>query len=283
MSRNSRKNPEMVAAADRLRELLSEAGALVDGAIKEWEHEPRWCGFVGSDASYRSDRWYPRYYRLWFDPSNTIVSKAYDKIDNQHPSAANEGPAKAFHIAAMRGVQRSLYGGISSKDANETPAAYLDRIRGELRYADRLDEKNTITCAFALLEVKKVGRPYDADDNGTTVRVQDYEYRPLPKQKVDVLTGVINLAHGLRRAFDHAALALLPKSVTDDERKFLDWVADKGGTVRHGEAMKWFSDNGSRVGGDSPIVLRKFCDKEGGAGSRKPWRVRPEALALIGR
>lgn len=292
MGKPSTKDPQKIAERERTVELLKEVAAVSKIALDAFIQDPRWMGLPGANAISK-----PSYPRSWandpyVDPSVKTTSK-YGIIKIGEPIDDRTG--EEFHIQQIWGFIRRFEAGISSfeyqhdvngnalfdqpkvKVEGETPYAYMDRIRGALRGEDRLDTDTNIVKTFALMRCTAVGKPTDAG-------LQEYEYKIFKESEIAIHPTIIDVKMAVRAAFDHVALALMPKNLNERELNFLKWAKEKGGTVRGSEVKLWLKEKGYPRGGQDPAssYLRKFADKTGPARSRKPWLVREEAFVIAG-
>lgn len=319
MGRDSNKDPEMVAARERTLGLLSELADVVEVALDDFLRDPRWCGLPGKDVGKIHPPSYPTFRRLdrWLNDSiKARVQRNNYWTDLATPTNAEEGAEyHGFHIRALASMFRD---GMPSfkHDWNkpkgewavekESPARFLDRIRGEMRYAHRLDDESMMTVCFALLECKKVGKPRadtEQVDRGYASEMhpdggrqwlgyehrplgtfsQKYEYRPIKSALASTMTSVLDVQRGIRGVYDHVGVALLPRNPSKADLMFIEWIHGRGGKARSMEVRKWLTSAGLADGGDDPAFpyFKKWCDKTGTARSQAPWELRPEALTLI--
>ena len=290
--KSSRNDPAMIAAEVELRRLLKIVSEDVLVAIDAFEEHPR-C-LVGQDCGR-----YPPGYPGEFMLSQYVDDKVKSATDKWR-GAFMKAPTDlvsgiAYHNALQCALSRYYGTGLEPseyriKELNgktETPAQYMDRARGILRYAERIDRPNTLMKCFALLKVQPTGPWLEEIPGGAKYRQFEYVTIPITDQSVhpQLAATVMNVSASIRKAFDLAAIALLPRDPSQKDLEFLKWIVDRGGKARGFEVRKWLADKGYASGGQDPAApfLRKYCDKEGAARSQVPWIVRPEALTLIGR
>lgn len=306
----------MIAARDRTLVLMKELGAAAREALKSFERDPRWCGLPGPDVGKFREKYdlqYPYDARLSrYVPSAgrnpTPQRSGYDRWDGLVP-VVDEKSGHLFHqnqiVAFARyfeaGTPAYKYEyGVPKEDmkviADESPITFMDRVRRNLRYMERTDDRNLLTTTFALLECKPVGRPYpdighEYDDVNLVYKEirlgtfsRKYEYTPIRQSVVDVLESVRVVQTAMKRVFDHVSVSLLPEKATEAEIAFLGWIHKRGGEARSFEVNEFLEKSHLSNNGQDPAFsfFKKFCEKTGNSGTRKPWRVRPEALRLIG-
>jgi hypothetical protein len=309
MRSNSRKDPVMVSAADRLRLLLGKAADAAQAALDGYLAGPRWCGLPAPDLDpkLRGLCSHPNYPMYW--PLNQwMVDQALAPFGGRVPEVTDEISARRYHTLAINALVLMFRDGMMDRSPvwneekqdydrgggvdRESPRTYIDRIRGELRYSYRFDAPNVLTKTFALLKCVEEGRPRRPDywsekEQGVPPLVQRYAYVPLPSIEMRLLPGIQDLADAMKEAFDHCALSLMPQRLNAQQRVFLEWIVGRGGQCRQVELIDWMLEDkvvrGTPDDGQGPErkLLRMFCDKDGRPFSRKGWVVRPEARLLL--
>lgn len=287
---NSWRDPTMREAATELGRLLSNVADAAEVARQEWRREPRWCGFPGADSCKRK-----------YVQSRDLHALVPDL--SSIPCVTDRTDALAYHELLMQAfidlfrdgiARRSLVWSdgkqcyVRDETQSETPRHYLDRIRGELRYAHRLDDVNMTTVAFATLTCVKSGRPREVLGPlpGQPGMDQKYAYVPITQIERAMLPGVQAVSAAIQAAFDHCVLGLLPKRLTPQYREFIEWIMSVGGRCRQFELIEWIKKDRSRGladdgQGTERKLLRMFCEKAGPAGSHSDWTIRPQAVALL--
>lgn len=283
MVRNSSNDEVMIAAAEKMRMLLKRAADAATRARDVYHADPRWCGLPDKDASY------PMCYQV-----NNWIGDDHNWIGDDHQSVSNEQEAIAYHKDMIEVIIKMFNGGLPNFetrwdqgsrnwiavdcDQDESPRMYLDRVRGILRYAHRLDQRNSMTVAFALLSHKRTRRKRSSVIT---------EYVPIPIEQSEMIPGIVELSQAIKEAFDHAAISLMPKTLTKRQADFIKWMASNGGCHRMRDIIKWVEvdkAHGRSNKGQGPerTLARMFCEKIGNRNSRTAYRLRPEAYDLLG-
>ena len=281
---NSRKDPVMVEAVRRLRELLTQVADAAVIARREYEANPRWNGYVLEGLSDDGKVWnrgtgysypcLPYWVRAWTDEGTGL-------------SGHTRADFERSHLVTIDGFIRGFRNGLTpSYIQNETPRRYLDRVRSILRYEGFLDDRSAVSKAFALLRIVRDGRPY-VDPYESMKTVQDWKWVPISKMELLALPGVLGLRDAMVAAFDHASVSLIPRRLSMRHHEFLTWLIERGGSCRTSELIAWINEDktGGRGApssgqGMERTLLRTFCDKPGGKMSRTAWVIRPEAQLL---
>lgn len=282
MVRNSRKDARLIEARDALQPLLDRVADAIDAALVEFDANPRWCGTNAPVSIY-----YPNWNYLGVIDSRLNMKLGLftmlpvrgetDGIEFHRRSITVMArvfrlglpPVPDAYVSAScvkEGVQWWVH-------AKTTPRDHLDIIRSVLRWEERLDSESVVTTTFALLTKHPT-------------RLEGYRVRPLHEIE-SISPAAVTVSERIHDVFRHTERALMPRDPSPVQIDFLQWIAERGGSARNYEVIEWLREDrrrGSVHTQDPPsALLRNFCEKEGGRGSRKPWRLRAEALELLQR
>ncbi len=294
-SKNSRLDPELMAAVESTKAKMVEVAATARVALDEYITDPWWVELPpGGPPGVKNVFHYPNSeypLRAWlseelFEPTK-YGKRLLTPTDIASGTRFHELFVWAFCAMLEAGWPVAGYNGLdNSKTQKETPRTFLDRVKRNTRTLWRTDELNIFTECFALLEFKKDGRP--REDRAAKVmpgqplpRVQQWYAEPVSPDSPRMKTNIVATSKLLRELFRRAAIALLPKQLEPDDVKFLRWMKERGGSAPAGEVNQFLTKNKIPGGGQMPRQLVIFCEKEGTPGSTTPWVVFDEALQLL--
>lgn len=310
MAKNSKKDPELIAAVVTTKKMLAEVAEICGVVQDEFILKPWWVGAPPADTPGMTNYWrYPGVYgssMARYLPDE--VAKSRDGRNSALWAPKDAVTGAEYHTIQIYTFRKMLEDGWPEwnyikddkdrlvkdtngnykygKVMNESPLRFLDRLRKELRTLWRFDEKNLFTFTFALLECAKDGKPRE-DTSAKVVpgqalpRVQMYEAKPVKPDDPRITDNIKQVSIGLRAVYDFVGAALLPKAITSNDRLFLEWMKERGGSATMTEVNSFLNSKGLPGGGQLPVPLKIFCDKVGKPGSKTPWVVRDEALALL--
>lgn len=292
--RNSRTDPDMLEAAERMVRLLADAADATEDALVEYDLAPRWCGVPDVPPSptgpvSRSEYSYP------YD--HILIREQGDEDTLPYPNdwVKDEKSGFRYHRTVMRRLAERLRLSLPPVEyeirrtgGGESPRRFIDRVRAVLRWEHRLDSPSLVTSTLALLKCVRKGRPRCVSHASTGIATfhQEYEYVPLPRADIEVLPAAVALSDRILDAFRHADMALMPRDPNDVELEFLSWLRDRGGLCRLSEVILWVDaderrGHSNRGQGIERSYLRDFCEKDAPRGARAPWRIRDAALELL--
>lgn len=288
MNSNSRKDPSMIEAVNKLRTLLNDIADAAELARDEYRLNPRNCGIPKNVSLLMKED-------MWYYPHTWIINFWRTEANRTLWRPSNESEAVKYHESMIDAFIQMFRDGIPAigwsrneedhtiSALNESPRKYLDRIRGVLRHEYRLDSDSMLTRTFALLRCieEKPSMKRGFDDLSTAMPT----FSPLPEIELQCFPHINNLSIAMKRAFDHTAISLLPKRLTTRQHMFLQWICARGGKCRQFELISWLKEDRarglpSRGQGFERILLRTFCEKDT-KGTRTDWTIRPESIALL--